>query len=115
MTRFSSKSTAHAHGAHSVVGLSCLCVSNSVFSEDVFVCTVNYLSCVLDTYIPLLLHTCYFVSYGLWGCNVFFSVPVRPQYYLLLVSVVQYVLSWLVLRVREWRAVVKNAREDVLL
>jgi hypothetical protein len=62
-----------------------------------------------------LLHTGYFCSYALCGGDAFFSISVCPQYYLLVLGVVQCVLSWLVLRVREWHVVVKNARKDVLL
>jgi hypothetical protein len=58
-----------------------------------------------------LLHTGCFGSYDLCGGDAFFSIPVCPKYYLLLPGVVQCVLSWLVLPVREWRVVVKNARE----
>lgn len=108
--RFSCKSTVSGHDVHNVVGLCYLCVLLPVSSEDMSVYIVSYLFMCAR-----LLHTGYFGSYDLCGGGAFFFIPVCPQYYLLLLSVVQCVLSWLVLPVREWRVVVKNAREDVLL
>ena len=57
----------------------------------------------------------YFCSYGLCCGDALFSILVCPQYYLLLPGVVQCVLSWLVLHVKEWHVVMKNATEDVSL
>jgi len=62
-----------------------------------------------------LLPTNYFCSYGLCCGDALFSILVCPQYYLLLPGVVQCVLSWLVLHVKEWHVVMKNATEDVSL
>ena len=62
-----------------------------------------------------LLPTNYFCSYGLCCGDALFSILVCPRYYLLLPGIVQCVLLWLVLCVRELHVVVKNAREDVSL
>jgi hypothetical protein len=84
-----------------------LCVLLPVSSEDMSapcaVCSFVLVFCLPTTFVVTV---CVAVM-------PFFSILVCPQYYLLVPGIVQCMLSWLVLRVREWHVVVKNAREDV--